>query len=120
MSRETIIGRAALLALIYCEDTLPSAIIRPVQEQHTPFCVHSLRAGDEATFESLFKHAERRDPKYDPAEIEFHYWPFYEDYPYPTHGCIGCSMNEDKQPSETGHRMENTEGVAKKLCEDCA
>lgn len=115
----TIVGRTALLALIYCEDTLPSSIVCPDGCEHTPMCIHGLREGDTAVFDELLKEHLRADPKRDVETIEFRYWPFYEDFPAQSHNCISCYRNEEKGHGES-HSIRDTDDVAKKLCEDCA
>lgn len=116
----TIIGRTALLALIYDEDTLPSGVIRSAAEPTAPFCVHALREGDVDTFERIMTEDLKKAPKVDQETIEFHYWPFYDQYPSSSHECIGCALNNRKNNDVQRHLINDTNEVAKKLCEDCA
>lgn len=116
-----ITGKTELLAAIYNEDLLPSAIVDPTGAD--PYCLHSLREGDESLFNQLLESGcDAADVEFKPENYEqakFKLYKFYEDYPSPNHTCIGCAGLADRGKGER-HRISDTEVAASKLCADCA
>jgi len=115
----TITGRVDLIAAIYDEDNLPSAIIVPKEAQTNPYCLHSLREGNEGTLEALYERAMHGLPV--EAEPVFLLYRFFEDFPKQDYKCAGCHYNRANIDDDvTVHLIADSNDFATKLCEDCA
>lgn len=114
----SITGRVDLIAAIYDEDNLPTAIVMPAHRDGFPFCLHSLREGNETTFEDLM---ETEQDAADGAEPAFKLYRFFEDYPTQSHKCIGCHHNHNTiDDGIVVHTIADSDAHAVKLCADCA
>lgn len=117
-------GRTEILAAIYDEKNLPSAILCEDKDESTyPSCLHGLREADLTTTEQLLvifgdklglEHKDRNE------KVRARLYPFFEDYPAGRHTCMGCYFGHDRGVVEGYHDIEETERHARKLCEDCA
>lgn len=120
----TITGKTELLAAIYDENNLPSAIIVPTDDRAAPFCLHSLREGDESMFEEVLKRALNNEGiDFKPEHYEeatFTMWRFFEDFPRQDYKCTGCAINGNKGKGAGTHFISASADVSVKLCEDCA
>ena len=111
-------GRTELIAAIYDEDNLPSAIIAPECELSVPFCLHSLRFGDERTLDALIAIELESGASEEPT---FKLWRFYEDYPRQDYRCAGCAFNHEHISNNVVvHMISESEEYANKTCEECA
>jgi len=118
---QQIIGRIAIIAAIYDPDNLPSAII--AINDHTPYCLHSLREEDLSFFETTFLREARaangfnvdKDDKDEELKVKF--YKFFEDYPEQGHICIGC-RNSDK--ADSTHKIHESKEACTKSTEECA
>lgn len=121
MARGAIIltGRTELLAALYDEENLPTAIVRPVAASHYPMCVHSLREGDESLFNDFIQEAKAGNEKADEEQLKFELYKFFEQYPSRDHECSGCRLNSQKDSDVVRHLIKDTKEHAVKLCEDC-
>lgn len=119
-----IVGRTEILAAIYDEKNLPTAIIcEDSDHSTTPACLHSLRTADLETTELVlvaFADKINVSPTKNPEKIRARLYPFFEDYPDGYHTCMGCYHAHDRGLVEVYHDISDTEDVARKLCEDCA
>jgi hypothetical protein len=113
-----IIGRVDLIAAIYDEDNLPTAIIEPAHTDGYPFCLHSLREGNESTLEGLLE-TERKNAG-EGNDVEFKLYRFFEDYPSPSHKCLGCHHNHRTDADVVVHKISDSNAYAVKQCADCA
>jgi hypothetical protein len=114
-----ITGRVDLIAAIYDEDNLPTAVVMPAHKDGYPFCLHSLREGNESTLEGLLL-IEQKAVGED-AEPEFKLFKFFEDYPNPSHKCLGCHHNHNKIDEDVVvHTIADSNTYATKQCADCA
>lgn len=127
MAKYTLItGRTEILAAIYDEKNLPTAVLSDHREDHDPVvpnCLHSLRYGTLEVTEGIlqeFADACGVDKEKEPEKIVARLYPFYEDYPQQHHNCIGCHRAAEFDENVEGHRIHSTEEYARKLCEDCA
>lgn len=125
MANYTVLtGRAEILAAIYDEKNLPSAVICEDKDESTyPACLHGLREADLSTTETLLsifadklglEHGDRDE------KVRARLYPFFEDYPFGYHTCMGCQFGYERGVVEAYHDVEDTEEHARKLCEDCA
>jgi hypothetical protein len=111
-------GRTELLAAIYNEDNLPTAVIMPY-DSYQPFCLHSLRDGDERTVDKLIEYAAENTST--DEEPKFKLYRFFEDYPEQSHTCHGCYWNSKNINSDiVAHQIALTEQFATKTCDECA
>lgn len=117
-------GRTEILAAIYDEKNLPSAILCEDKDGSAyPACLHGLREADLTTTEQLLvifgdklglEHKDRNE------KVRARLYPFFEDYPLGQHTCMGCYFGHERGVIEEYHDIEETERHARKLCEDCA
>lgn len=120
MSKLILTGRTELIAAIYNEDFLPTAVVRPAPGAPAPgtvMCFHSLRFGDEKTLKKLVDAAGPSDS--DVEQFKFELFPFFEKYPSLDHECIGCKTNAAKEGEVQRHLIKDNEKFSEKLCEDC-
>lgn len=119
MARPMLItGRVDLIAAIYDEDHLPTAVVMPAHKDNYPFCLHSLREGNEGTLDSLL--AVEQNAVGEGNEVQFKLYPFFEDYPSPSHKCLGCHHNHRTDEDVVVHVIADNNEYAVKQCADCA
>lgn len=118
-----LIGRTALIAALYSDDYLPSAIVADEENTEHVYCMHSLRDGPESTTEDFISETCKRqglDPKKpENGEPKFTLWRFSEDYPSQTRECRGCKANAALGKG-IRHVIGDTREVARKTIADCA
>lgn len=125
MSNYTVlVGRTAILAAVYDEGNLPTAILcEDVSPEHYPICLHSMRTADLATTDHLLDDLAARcnvDPTAEPEKIRARLYQFFEAYPTGSHTCMGCYYAHTRGLVDAYHDVEDVENFARKLCEDCA
>lgn len=114
-------GRTEIIAAIYDEQNLPSAIIDI--NRHTcyhPACLHSLREGDERTTDQMLEYWADEFGVGNLDELEVRLYPFHENYWEQSHRCTGCNVASSRGASVEQHTIRETDAHARKLCEDCA
>lgn len=121
MSKKTLTGRTEILAAIYNPEHLPSASL--LADGSAPYCLHSLRTEGLAFFDKKFMCSLRAENGHHPddvthdEELKCTFYPFVEEAPYFTmYNCTGCYLGENTD----GHRVDQSEEVSKKTCEECA
>lgn len=119
-------GRTELLATIYNPDILPSAIVCAKGHRSQPWCVHSLRDGDEDLFEKKLMGLARTNSGLSETdsskdnELQFELHRFFDEYPEQSGVCHGCYYNHEKNSDVVQHKVRETESLAVKTTEDCA
>lgn len=116
-----LVGRTAIIAAIYSDDFLPSAVLHPTNA--APFCLHGLRSSDLAYFDNKFMRHLRLENGVAGAdgskdeELTCDFYPFVEDYPhYKGHICTGCQIGD----STDTHYVRDSATACTKLAEECA